>query len=916
MKAFTQPTFHSGLLPKPTLRIRLTLTFLGLSLFTILAVSTVTSSVAAQALERASGAELHNLAQSKALGAGDLLARELDALQSLGLNRTLHLTMQEANDQYPEDADQITARLTEYNQRWLKAEDNDRLIQSFQNNLASDELHNFQKQFPDNVELFLTDRYGGLLAATHRTWDYNQNDESWWQKARTGGYNNHVVELLNWDESTSIVSVRIATPIYDNDRITLLGILATTYRLSSLNQLATSTTGEQPGLGIKLLMSPNQILSANGEQLEQLSEPDRKQLFITAEKTYTIAPFNGVLRLISEAAITDLTHDPSITALKWRIVVYQNYKEAIAPVTAVQNSIAQLTAGIILLTTLVGIGMAYWITRPITHLTETAHQIIAGDLDAQARIETNDEIGALASTFNTMTTRLRQTMEGLKELLTRIQESAERTRQIVDTVPEGVLLLDTELRVQLCNPIASEYLEILARFSQTQLTHLGPHPIQELLTSPPQGRWHEVQSGRRFFQLIARSLESTPSTHGWVLVIRDVTAEREAQQHIQQQERLAAVGQLAAGIAHDFNNILASIVLYSQLMQTAPNFPPKFREQLKVIVEQSWLASALINQILDFSRNSVLNWQTLDLIPLLKEEVKLWRRTLPEDIRIEFNYTFSQILLTADPPRLQQVFMNLAVNARDAMPEGGVLSLTLENLPLETLKDVPFPEMTLGEWLKITVADTGTGIPPEALPHIFEPFFTTKSPGKGSGLGLAQVYGIITQHHGFIDVQSQPGQGACFIIYLPLDATATPTAAVSLPPDLIKGNGETILVVEDNAVIRAAVIENLTHLNYQTFGAANGKEALKLFSEKKERIDLVLSDMIMPEMGGKALALNLKNQAPRLPIIIMTGHPLDQETEFLNAGNIQGWIPKPPDLNRLAALLAQTLARPEKTKQN
>jgi CheY-like chemotaxis protein len=254
---------------------------------------------------------------------------------------------------------------------------------------------------------------------------------------------------------------------------------------------------------------------------------------------------------------------------------------------------------------------------------------------------------------------------------------------------------------------------------------------------------------------------------------------------------------------------------------------------------------------LDFSRSATLDLRPLDLVPLLKEQVKLWHRTLPENIHLDLVYEDeAYYTVKADPTRMQQMFMNLAVNARDAMPDGGTLRVSLARVQIWP-DDVPtLPGLHSGMWLCIRVSDTGTGIPEDVLPHIFEPFFTTKAPDRGSGLGLAQVFGIVSQHNGAIDVETQTGKGTTFIIYLPALPSPDRTATTAKREGLIAGHGETILVVEDNPTTRLALVDSLAQLNYHTLEAGNGREGLALFEQAAGKIALILSDLVMPEMGG------------------------------------------------------------------
>ncbi|MBN1979339.1 MAG: response regulator [Anaerolineae bacterium] len=496
-----------------------------------------------------------------------------------------------------------------------------------------------------------------------------------------------------------------------------------------------------------------------------------------------------------------------------------------------------------------------------------------------------------------------------EHLLIQVQEQAQRVQQIIETVPEGVILLDAMNHVILANPLGHKDLAVLAdTLVGSTLIRLGERPLVEFLTSPPQGLWHEVSAEGRTFQVLARPIESGPTPGGWVLVVRDITQQREIERRVQQQERLAAVGQLAAGIAHDFNNIMAVISLYAGMSLRTVELPAKIYERLGIIDQQAHRASDLIQQILDFSRRAVLERLPMELGMFLKEQVTLLRRTLPENIKIDLVMGRDEYTVNADLTRVQQMIMNLATNARDSMPEGGQLQIGLEKVGIASSQEAPMPDMKPGEWVCITVADTGYGIPADVLPHIYDPFFTTKPVGLGTGLGLSQVYGIAKQHEGCIDVKSREGEGTTFTIYLPSLAQLQPEPVPYETETLVQGQGQLILVVEDDAATRAALVDSLELLNYRVIEATNGREALSIFERHAEQIALVLSDMVMPEMGGKALLYALRERAETAKVIMLTGHPLDEETfENLKAHGLQGWLLKPLSIERLSQVVAQAL---------
>jgi len=510
----------------------------------------------------------------------------------------------------------------------------------------------------------------------------------------------------------------------------------------------------------------------------------------------------------------------------------------------------------------------------------------------------------------------RQTEEALLKsqteremLLEQVRSQEQQVREIMNSVPEGVLLLAENGLIILANPIAQEDLKTLLGIKVGgTLTQLGEKTLAELLDSPPKGLWHEVTLEERTFEVIARPTSLGSKNQYWVMVLRDMTREREIQMRSQQQERLAAVGQLAAGIAHDFNNILAVILLYTEMALDVPELAPRLRERLFTILQQARRASDLIQQILDFSRRTRLERRPMDLQPFIKEQVKLLERTLPENIRIELDFNTCSCVMSADPTRLQQAIMNLAVNARDAMPNGGKLAISMAHVPSsETIHCVACGAVTGEEWIRIAISDDGFGIPPEVLPHIFEPFFTTKTQGQGTGLGLSQVFGIVETHDGHIDVSNSEDEGTTFSLYLPALPVKSYSEADTDATSFIRGLGQTILVVEDDPATRQALMEGLSLLNYHVICTSDGLEASRYLEEHSQDVDLVLSDVVMPQMGGVPLLQKIRQAGLRIPVILMTGHPLKNELEDALADDLTAWLPKTPRLKQLAKMIGESL---------
>ena len=446
-------------------------------------------------------------------------------------------------------------------------------------------------------------------------------------------------------------------------------------------------------------------------------------------------------------------------------------------------------------------------------------------------------------------------------LFHQVQEQAQRIQRILDAMPDGVFLLDAEKKVTVANPRAAEYLSLLApEWQQGPIWTLGHRPIVELLQPAPVGQPHEVRTeGGRIFEVGAAPLGEEETVTGWVLTLRDVTREREVQQRIQQHERLAAVGQLAAGIAHDFNNILQGIVGFASILAKREDIPEDARRRLRLIVKQGERATHLVSQILDFSRMQTSQQQFADLRTLILESVAWLEDLLPSKIQMKVDIPPRAFPALVDPTQIQQVLTNLVTNARDAMPDGGTITIALRSL--EVTREVPPPlaEMKPGQWHVLTVSDTGAGIPEDVLPHIFEPFFTTKEVGKGVGLGLAQVYGIIQQHRGHIDVKSHVGEGTTFFIYLPAlpvqkdekedgKEPKVEHASVHLPD--VKA--PCVLVISEHTGLLTAMRDMLLHIGYRPVLATTGEQVLHAYRIHGERLRAIFVDVTA---GGRTLQI-------------------------------------------------------------
>jgi CheY-like chemotaxis protein len=372
-----------------------------------------------------------------------------------------------------------------------------------------------------------------------------------------------------------------------------------------------------------------------------------------------------------------------------------------------------------------------------------------------------------------------------------------------------------------------------------------------------------------------------------------------------------AIGRLAGGVAHDFNNLLMVISAYAELtLDSLPEEHPS-RGKLDEIINASRRAAELTKQLLAFGRKQMQSLQLLDLNAALREIGRVLPRLIGEDIQLAFLPGANLDKVKVDPVQIEQVIMNLAANARDAMPGGGKLTIETANVHLDEAYQQRHSMVPPGDYVLIAVTDSGVGIPQEHLAHIFEPFYTTKEEGKGTGLGLATVYGIVKQNGGFIWVYSEPGLGTAFKIYLPRAQSAIPEASSRSTAQDSPSGCETLLLVEDEAAVRESTREFLTQRGYTVLEASNGEDALRVSREYCGPIELMISDVVMPKISGPNLAERLSAERPHMKVLFVSGYA---ENTVLRHGKIDvtaRLLQKPFGLNALARKIREVLSANE-----
>jgi PAS domain S-box-containing protein len=453
-----------------------------------------------------------------------------------------------------------------------------------------------------------------------------------------------------------------------------------------------------------------------------------------------------------------------------------------------------------------------------------------------------------------------------------------------------------------------DYLEVAMGARSQMMSAPGKVVTIETRVRHKDGSWHWIES-------TTSNLLEEPSVQAFVMNFRDITERKQAEaerarleQRLRQAEKMQAVGRLAGGIAHDFNNILGGILGYAEMLVEGTAAGSALKRYAQNVLVAANRASNLVEQILWYSRSQRGSRAPVDLGRIVAETLELVRGSLAPGIRLEAKLPAAPLSVVGDPTQLHQVTMNLCTNAIQAMGGGGTLRVTLEAADVAAERTLAHATLQAGPYACLTVEDSGSGMDEATLARIFEPFFTTKEVGKGTGLGLALVYGIVTDSSGAIDVASAVGQGSRFTIYIPR-VDSPPAAGAENEEPMARGRGERVMVVDDEEALLAVSTEVLKRLGYEPVAFPHGAAALAAFEAQPERFDAVIADEIMPGLSGTELARALRLRRADLPIILVSGYIGPQMTERAIAAGIDQILKKPVQSREIAATLARVLAR-------
>lgn len=556
------------------------------------------------------------------------------------------------------------------------------------------------------------------------------------------------------------------------------------------------------------------------------------------------------------------------------------------------------------------------ITRPLRQLEAGARAIGKGNLGMRIDSTAEDEIGSLARSFNDMADQLQQQM-------LRRQNAEDEMRRLISAVEQAaemIIVMDCSGTIKYVNPAA----ERITGFQVKEILGKNPFSMRHGIydTDFSKDISGKVMAGETWAGLVSEirkdgslcKIEQTITPVrdnsgkivSFVSIGRDITNEQFMEEQLRQSQKLKAIGTLAGGIAHDFNNILGAIIGYTELSLDAGNLEQRIRHNLEQILKSSLRAANLVKQILAFSRKSIYEQQPVQLNLIIQEAFNLLRPSIPRTVAIRQHLPDDEIMIVADPTQILQVLMNLCTNAAQAMSGlSGAIDISLSSRELHGQELKRYPELQKGRYAQLTVHDTGPGIAPDILEHIFEPFFTTKEVGKGTGMGLSVVDGIVRSHGGAIKVYSEPARGATFEVLFP-QLEAVPDA---LPQEeqLLPTGAENILFIDDEDFLVDSGRKMLSALGYRVTVANGSFEAFEIFQQTPDRFDLVITDQTMPQMTGYELARNMLQIRPSLPVILCTGYSETVSPETAAAGGIKAFIYKPVGKQELAIKIREVL---------
>jgi len=784
----------------------------------------------------------------------------------------------------------------------------------------------------------LIDLNGWEIDSTDPNYSGAKASTKWFQNAAKG---ESQITLPEFDRNTDGASVKFSVykPILSSSK-KVLAVVCGTVRLNKVWSLLS---------GVRIGDSGYAMLATDRGTF--LFHPDKTKIWKNAKEEIGLnlsGESTGDMMINGIRYIYDITEIPpgqTLLPQSWSLIAVLPYQEAVeiaTQSTSYQSIVAALSLS---LGSLLGLIWGRRISSHISHAASAASKVAAGDLDSLLPETGSSEMAALAHSFNEMTKEVkfhRQELEGkvaqrTMDLANSREDLAVQAAQLkaaFEASRSAIVLLRADGLLLAANAVFSSTFGFdIARDIGANPADL-PHELASCLAEPSLFLevWERSVSGSD--EIIELELElirparrivnlySAPVRHGGgapvarIWNFRDITETRGLEMGLRQAQKMEAVGRLAGGVAHDFNNLLQGILGNIALIEqdVGPFASPAASERISMARHAGQRAAQIVKQLLGFSRLSHLKLSHCEVTTVIRELHNIIRSTFDPRVEVTLDLQEDSWKLRADATQIEQVVMNMVVNARDAMDGRGLISISTRNIQLNESQVLQMPEAREGEFVRISVTDNGSGMPPEVLHKIFEPFFTTKEQGKGTGLGLATSFGIVQQHGGWIACDSIVGTGTTFHIFLPrcTEAEPEPVAIIAAPVGPVRGGGETILLVDDEMVVRAVAQGLLKKLGYNVVTADDGEAALEILARMDGGIHLCLLDLTMPRLSGKDTFTAMRRGPSRgVPVVICSGYLVDLDAFAEETGSRpDAFVQKPYALDDLARCIRGVLDTP------
>lgn len=598
------------------------------------------------------------------------------------------------------------------------------------------------------------------------------------------------------------------------------------------------------------------------------------------------------------------SEDMSITAGK-RLNAATN--EALSKINNARIILVATLFAAFILAVSVAIRLVRSVTKPIDELLTATRVIASGDLGHTIEYQDSTEFGELAKHFNIMSSNL-------KESYLQLENNLKEWQNTFDSIEDSIVILSSEQTIIKANLSTARLFEmpieeIIGKkcyeiFHKTDRHIDGCPHLKSLFTKQSEhlGPVESPELQKFFEETTTPILDSNDNIIGTIHIVKDITERKELEEKLVQSQKMESLGLLAGGVAHDFNNLLTAITGYSSMLQQAlEDSPPNIKRYLQHVIDAADRARSFTAGLLAFSRKQIIKPRQIALNGIVTDISDILRSLVSEDIELRMILGQNELPIFGDAHQIEQILINLVTNARDAMNDGGTLTISTSII----LADEDFAEryaVKPGQYMLLTVSDTGTGIDKKQLNRVFEPFFTTKGKGKGTGLGLAMVYGIVKQHNGVLDIESDIGVGTTFKIYFPGmegEEVRQFKEEESDAEDVDLSGNETILIAEDEGAVRSFLKDSIEKFGYTVILSNDGEEAIEKYRQYKDNIDLILLDVVMPRKNGKEVYATIKKEDAGAKIIFMSGYTQNILTSKGVYAEELEFIPKPLEIKRL-----------------